>query len=167
LRALPKIFFIVVLSLAPIAWGQTPVQGPPTLRVDGAAGKPITLSTHDLAAMPRDRANVVDDKGNHAVYQGVPVIEILRRAGVPSGKDLRGKQMTLYLLVTASDGYRAVFALAEFDPDFTDRRILLAQRRDGKDLSAAEGPFRIVVPGEKRHARWVRNVTALRVERSE
>ena len=117
--------------------------------------------------MPRDTANVVDDKGNHAVYEGVPVIELLRRAGVPTGKELRGKQLTLYVLVTASDGYHAVFAVAEFDPAFTDRRILLAERRDGKDLSSVEGPFRIVVPGEKRHARWVRNVTALSVKNAQ
>ena len=60
--------------------------------------------------------------------------------------------------------HRAVFALAEFDPDFTDRVILLADRRDGHPLSSKEGPFRIVVPGEKRHARWVREVIALDVE---
>ncbi len=39
---------------------------------------------------------------------------------------LRGSQLKLYLLVAASDGYRAVFALPEFDPDFTDQVILLA-----------------------------------------
>jgi len=50
---------------------------------------------------------------------------------------------------------------------FTDRRILLVDRRDGKDLSSAEGPFRIVVPGEKRHARWIRNVTALSIKTAE
>ena len=114
--------------------------------------------------MPRESANLVDEKGTHAIYEGVPIIEILRRAGAPTGKDLRGKQTTLYVLVTASDGYHAVFALAELDPGFTDRRVLMADRRNGKDLSAAEGPFRIVVPGEKRHARWVRNVTALTVK---
>jgi hypothetical protein len=124
----------------------------------------MVLSEQDLDAMPRETANIIDDKGNHVAFEGVPIIEILRRAGTPAGKNLRGKQMTLYLLVSASDGYHAVFALAELDPAFTDRPILLVDRRDGKPLASAEGPFRIVAPGEKRHARWVHNVTSLAVK---
>jgi hypothetical protein len=38
---------------------------------------------------------------------------------------------------------KVVFALAEFDPDFTNREILLADKRDGKPLGAKEGPWRI------------------------
>jgi hypothetical protein len=72
----------------------------------------------------------------------------------------------MYLVVEAADGYRAVFALPELDPLFTDRVILLADRRDGKSLSEREGPLRIIVPGEKRPARWVRQVVALKVGRS-
>ena len=50
-------------------------------------------------------------------------------------------------------------------PGFTDRVILLADRRDGKPLSAREGPFQVIVPGEKKHARWVRQVIRLKVGR--
>jgi hypothetical protein len=89
---------------------------------------------------------------------------LLCRADVPLGKQLRGPRLKLYVVVEAADGYRAVFALAEFDPDFTDRVILLADRRDDYPLSSKRGPFRIVVPGEKRHARWVREATALDVQ---
>jgi hypothetical protein len=74
--------------------------------------------------------------------------------------------MRLYVIVEAADGYQAVFALSEFDPDFTDRVIILADRRDGKPLPPPEGPFRLVVAGEKRHARWVRGVTTLDVEQA-
>jgi hypothetical protein len=73
--------------------------------------------------------------------------------------------MRLYVIVEAADGYQAVFA-SEFDPDFTDRVIILADRRDGKPLPPPEGPFRLVVAGEKRHARWVRGVTTLDVEQA-
>lgn len=31
-------------------------------------------------------------------------------------------------------------------------------------LSDAEGPLRIIVPGEKRQARWVRQVTVLTIK---
>jgi hypothetical protein len=39
----------------------------------------------------------------------------------------------------------------------------LADRRDGKPLDNHEGPLRFVVPGDKRHARWIRGVTMLEV----
>ena len=57
-----------------------------------------------------------------------------------------------------------VFALPELDPAFTDRVILLADKADGHLLDSNQGPFRIVVPGEKRMARWVRQVTTLKLE---
>ena len=75
--------------------------------------------------------------------------------------------MRSYVIVEASDGYHAVFALPEFDPDFTDRVIILADRRDGRALPSPEGPFRVIVEGEKRHARWVREVTNLDVEQAQ
>lgn len=74
--------------------------------------------------------------------------------------------MKFYVIVDASDGYQVVFALPEFDPDFTDRVILLADKRDGHPLSAPEAPLRIVVPGEKRHARWVREVIDLNIQQA-
>jgi len=53
--------------------------------------------------------------------------------------------------------------LPEIDPAFTDRVIILADRRDGGPLTDKEGPWQVVVPGEKRQARWVRQVVALTV----
>lgn len=60
-------------------------------------------------------------------------------------------------------GYRVVFALPELDTAFTDRVVLLADRRDNQPLSAAEGPLRMVIPEEKRRARWVWQVVALHI----
>ena len=77
------------------------------------------------------------------------------------GESLRGKRLQEFLVVEAADGYKAVFALPEIDPAFTDRVIILADRRDGVRLTDKEGPWQIVVPGEKRQARWVRQVVAL------
>jgi hypothetical protein len=74
---------------------------------------------------------------------------------------MRGPRMTEVLLVEAADAYKVVFALAEFDPPFAPR--ILADKRDGKPLDAREGPFRIVAPGDKRPARWARQITTLRV----
>jgi hypothetical protein len=56
-----------------------------------------------------------------------------------------------------------VIALPEIDPAFTTKQIILAFLRDGKPLDDKEGPYRIVIPNEKRPARWARQVTALRI----
>jgi hypothetical protein len=65
----------------------------------------------------------------------------LELAGTPLGKELRGPKMNLYVTVKAADGYQAVFVLPEFDQGFTNRVIILADRRDGQPLSSREGPF--------------------------
>jgi hypothetical protein len=135
------------------------------LQVAGEVAHAQNISAAELAKLPRRSVEAKAHDGAVSRYEGVAVIEILAKAGVPVGTDLRGKAMALYLVVEASDDYRAVFALAELDPLFTDRVILLADRRDGKPLSGREGPLQVVVPGEKKHARWVRQVIKLRVGR--
>jgi DMSO/TMAO reductase YedYZ molybdopterin-dependent catalytic subunit len=153
-------------SLSP-ARGQAPAPAGATLRVMGKVDRPLIMREVDLQALPHKHLAVTDDKGAGVTYDGVSVVELLRRAGVPLGKQLKGVRMKLYVIVDASDGYHVVFALPEFDPAFTDRIVILADRRDGHALAPPEGPFRLVVAGEKRHARWVREVTALEVEEAE
>ena len=87
----------------------------------------------------------------------------MEKGGVTFGDSLRGKRLSSCLVAEAADGYRVIIALPELDPGFTDRVILLADKADGHPLDTKEGPFRIVVPGEKRMARWVRQVTILKV----
>jgi len=138
----------------------------PSLAVRGEVTQPLKLDAGDLARMARRSVKARDHDGRESVFDGVLVADILKKAGVKQGKDLRGDLLAPYLLVEAADGYRVVFALPELDEAFTDRIVLLADRKDGKPLSDREGPFRIVVPDEKRPARWVREVTALTIRRS-
>jgi len=101
------------------------------------------------------------------VFEGVALVELLQRARVPIGKDLRGDRMVTYVVVGAVDGYQVVFALPEIDPAFNDRLILLADRLDQQSLPPEEAPLRLIVPGEKRQARWVRQVTTVTIRRAE
>jgi DMSO/TMAO reductase YedYZ molybdopterin-dependent catalytic subunit len=136
------------------------------VQVTGEVARPLTFSADDLAKLPRQTVKAKAHDGAESQYDGVALVELLAKAGVPAGKELRGKAMALYVVVEASDDYRAVFALPELDPAYSDRVILLADSRDGRPLSAKEGPLQIVVPGEKKHARWVRQVIRLRVGRA-
>jgi DMSO/TMAO reductase YedYZ molybdopterin-dependent catalytic subunit len=136
---------------------------PVLVQVVGEVLHPLSLSAADLAKFKHQTVRAKRHDGVESQYEGVPLVDILAKAGAPVGKDLRGPAMALYLVVEASDGYRAAFALAELDPAFTDLVILLADRRDGQPLPARDGPLQIVVPGEKKHARWVRQVIKLKV----
>jgi hypothetical protein len=138
---------------------------PPSLIVDGGNGNTIILTAADLSKLPQHTIET-GEHGTPATFEGVLLSDVLAKVDAPSGEKLRGKAMALYLLVEAADGYRAVFALQEFDAGFTDRKIYLATKRDGKPLTEKEGPFRMVYPDEKRPARWVRQVTALRIRQA-
>jgi DMSO/TMAO reductase YedYZ molybdopterin-dependent catalytic subunit len=136
------------------------------LRVSGAVDKPIELKRSDLAAMPRDQFQVPtqNDKSVMETWAGVPLIEILRKAGAPVDDRLRGRNMAAYVLVIAADGYRAVYALPEIDPKFSpQRRILVADTLDGHPLSGDFGNLRIANQGEGEFSRWVRNVNSIEV----
>jgi DMSO/TMAO reductase YedYZ molybdopterin-dependent catalytic subunit len=138
-----------------------------SLRISGEVERQLTLAAEDLAKLPRRSVRAKDHSGKDSEFEGSPLVEVLTLAGVKFGEGLRGKNLELYLVVEAADGYRAVYALPELDPAYTDKVILLADKRDGKPMDAREGPLRIVVPDEKRQARWVRQVTGLVVKRTQ
>jgi DMSO/TMAO reductase YedYZ molybdopterin-dependent catalytic subunit len=135
------------------------------LAVTGEVKTPIKLTLTELQAMPAEKVIAKDHDGTTCVYEGVPLHTILHQAGVPQGELLKGDALQLCVLVKAADGYKAVFSLSELDPLFTDKKILLAYTRDGAPLDAKAGPLRLVIPDEKRQARWVRQVKELEIMR--
>jgi hypothetical protein len=133
-----------------------------TLQVINGEGHSATITAAQIAALRHITVNVRDhDKA--VQFEGVPLATVLSMAGIQLGDTLRGPRMSDVLVVEATDGYRVVFALAETDPAFATREVILGDKRDGKTLDAKEGPLRIVVPGDKRPARWVRQVVTLRI----
>lgn len=137
------------------------------LTIRGEVEREVKLTAPDLAKLPRRATQGKDHEGNVATFEGYSLADVLQLAGLTSGDRLRGGNLRKYLLVGAADAYQVVFSLPELDPDFTDNVILLADRRDGRPLGEEEGPLRLVIPGEKRMARWVRQVTTLVILRAE
>ena len=162
---------MIVVTLSPppaasVVAGSTQAPAESVLRISGKVPKQTTLDAEALGRLPRLTVRVKDRDGKESAFEGVELHELLKAAGLDIGsEDLRGGAMVFYLVVQASDGYQVVFSLPELSPDFTDRHVILADRCDGKPLSAKEGPYRVVAPGEKRHARWVRQVVNLKVAR--
>lgn len=166
---LTSALFLIVLGSTVIS-GQTGAASPidsVLLTVGGEVATPLKLTAADLAKLPRRTLRAKAHDGKEASFEGIEIGDVLKLAGVKSGEQLRGKELALVLVVGAADGYHAVFALPELDHAFTDRIIILADRRDGRPLAEKEGPLRIVVPDEKREARWVRQVVTLMIRRAE
>ncbi len=158
------LFVVIVAAVSSFGQSSAPKQASPVLlSIGGEVATPVKLTADDLAKLPRRTVQAKDHDGKETSFEGMELGEVLKLAGVKFGEHLRGKELALFLIVDAADGYRAVFALPELDHAFTDRVILLADRRDGKALTEKEGPLRIVVPDEKRQARWVRQVTSLTI----
>jgi hypothetical protein len=133
------------------------------LTVQSEAGKQVVLNRSDLEALPHVKVNAAEHGASPVEFEGVNLRSVLEKGGVSFGDSMKGKRLANCLLVEAADGYRAVIALPEMDPAFTDKQIVLAFLRDGKPLGEKEGPYRVVIPDEKRMARWVRQVTTLKI----
>ncbi|MGB7529532.1 molybdopterin-dependent oxidoreductase [Sphingobacterium cellulitidis] len=146
LRRFSTLVLLLAIGIAP-AFAQF------KLKVSGEIEKPLELSLADLKGMPRKEAVLLDKDGGKHVYEGVSLREILLKAGVPTGKDLRGEELSKFLLVKCSDGYQVLFSLAELDPSIADKNVILADKMDGKAIAENRGPLRIVAEGEKKPAR--------------
>lgn len=152
------LFIAVVFCLAGFSFAQTA-----SIKVE-VGGKVTEMSAADLAKLPRKEVAGKDHEGKESRFSGVEVREILLKAGAKMGADIRGKRLAEYLLVEAADGYRVVYAIAELDPEFSMGTVILADKQDGKLLDEKKGPFQLIAPADKRHGRWVRQVTVLRLK---
>ena len=132
------------------------------LTVQTDTGKPTVLTRVDIEALPHVKVST-SASGASATFEGVALEAVLEKAGIEFGTSLKGSRLASCLLVGAADNYRVVIALPELDPAFSDKQVVLAFLKDGKPLDEKEGPYRIVIPDEKRMARWVRQVTMLKI----
>jgi hypothetical protein len=150
---------LLLLLLAPALRAADPV-----LKVTGP-DKTLTFTAEEFAALPHTEISAYDPHGEAThKYSGVAMQEILARAGAPLGDKLRGKSLQLVVVAHSRDGYSIAFALAEFDPAFNDRSILLADTEDGKPLPDNASPFRMIIPGDKKAARWARMVNLIEIK---
>jgi len=123
--------------------------------------KSATWTVATLASLPHVTVTVYDEhtKANET-YSGVPLIALLAPLGVsehPRGKDLR-----LYVVAEGSDLYEVVYSSGEITPEVSSSTVIVADTENGKAL-AGDGPLKLISTGEKRPARWVRSLVAVKV----
>jgi DMSO/TMAO reductase YedYZ molybdopterin-dependent catalytic subunit len=126
------------------------------LNVTGKVDRPLSLSLDDLRCMPKVTASaalicygVFKDS---ATWSGVPIPEVLERAGVQAGADT--------LEMVSADGLHATLPLE----DALDRQNFLAYEMEGRPLPILHGfPLRAVLPNTP-GGKWVKWLVELVVK---
>jgi len=157
--ALRNASFLALVLAAPIA--ALAQEG--ALQVVGLDGTTSELTLSAIAALPSREISVTSEKGEAATYGCAKLSDALDVALATSRPDLKGKDMLDGVIASATDGAEVLFTLAELDPAFGNAEVFLCNQKNHQGLSGNEAPLRIVVPGDKRHARWLRQVMKLRL----
>lgn len=128
--------------------------------IPDAVSVPLDAATR--GALPRQRVEAVAH-GKTLRCEGVALTALLQASGALPREPLRGSHLARRVELRARDGYRVTFALADFDPELGAVRAVVVDRCDGRPLPADDGPLRLIVPAEKRPARWIRQLVAIDV----
>jgi len=163
-RWLLRVCLLVATTLSPmtgIVWSAQPA-----LRVTAVSGRIVDFNIDQLKQFPRQSVKVEESLGVFVEYAGVALHEVLKAAETSTEKGMRGLALKQYILAEAADGYRALFAMVETEPGFSDQVILVCYLRDSNPLSAETGPLRLVAAADKRHVRWVRQLKHIEVRQA-
>ena len=133
----------------------------PAVDVNGHAEHVLHLTAADLKALPQVSADVSFETGHgqeSAHYTGALLWDIVGKAGITDEPGAKAKHHLQHaLLVTGRDGYAVAVAIGEIDPDFENKTVLLVDE-------GAEKGLRLVVPGDKKGGRAVRDVVRIEIE---
>ena len=161
----PLALAIAFVGLCPAVSGQGPstfgtiVEGKLIIGLPDKSQQ--VLERSDIAKLQHKAVKLKSPGSKPSTYSGVPLKELLEHAGASFKVDRKQANLGSIVVVESVDAPSTVFAMAEFDSALTSKQILLADSKDGKPLSAGEGPFRIIVPDEKEPVRWARQVWAI------
>jgi molybdate transport system substrate-binding protein len=141
-----------------------PVPPSPGLLVERTGQAPRVLSFERLAALKpiSQRVGFQTDHGEQQNEWTGPLLWDVLAASGATASIKPGEQVRLTVRVTGADGYTAVIALAEISPQFGDRPIQLADHLNGTLLP--DHGLRLVVPGDKRGGRSVRDVVRIDID---
>jgi hypothetical protein len=120
-----------------------------SLSIDGLARTPVTGESH----------------GKQLACEGVALNALLERDLGRKIEGLRGADLASTVRISARDGYRVVFTLAELDPTIGGLKAYVVDRCDGAPLADDVGPLRLMVPSDHRPARWIRQIESIEFDR--
>jgi hypothetical protein len=129
-----------------------------TISVDG---KSLTFTPAQLQAMPQ-RSVVVENSHIHntEAYTGVGIDDLLAKFGIRMDNGGAQKVYHSYVRAEGTDHYFVIYSASELQPSLHSGDALIALSLNGKPLGE-QGAFKLVLEGEKKPARWVRNLASL------
>lgn len=148
-------FFLLMLLTLPAT-----AQDAFKVELTGIGSTPIVLTPETVAGLPPVEMDVSYQTSKGPAggkFSGVLFWDVLKANKAFEGLD-HNAELAKTFVVTARDGYVIAFSVGEIHPDFGNTRMMLADRMDGKVF---EGGFRIIVPGDTRGARNVRDVVKI------
>jgi hypothetical protein len=147
LATILAVFAVSVAAQSP----QAPKTGSPPgskpsrlLEIVGEVAHPISFTAAEFAKLPRRTVRAKGHDGIESGFQGVPLIDILAKAGVSTGKAIRGPALSVFVVVEASDGYRGLRPLRARSG--VHRSSHPAGRSPGRNAAAKPGR---VAPGHR------------------
>ncbi len=149
-----------------VAWAQA---APVLLEVSGQVHQPLALTREQLLALKRKEyteSRSVQQDGKEVVlrivFQGVPLRELLDRAGLkPDRREIR----KAVVLLTAQDGYQTSFSWGELYNSQVGDGVVVVLRHGPDELLDTESfaslrSLQDLRPGP-RHVRWLTRVEVL------
>lgn len=135
-----------------------------TLHITGQLLNPLVLTVDDLknnyTSQTVDVTYLSGEETVTSSFTGVRLWDIISNAQANLNADVRNDKLSLFIVATGTDGYQAVIAWGEIDPEFANQPILVAYEEAGQPISDS-GPFRLIVPTDARGGRYVSNLVDL------
>ena len=134
-----------------------------SFQLSGLVKQPATVTLSNLQRFSKVTVLVnVKPLGTHT-FGGALLYDVLQQAGITTQSARKNDLLRKSIMVSGTDGYTVAVAWGEIDPQFANKKILLAYEEDGKDLPQSDGFARLIVPGDGLAGRYVSNVASVLV----
>ena len=146
---------------APILEAST---SPAVPALTGEVKAPVTLDQATLLALPATTLELPYKSANGSgkdSYTGVLVWDLVKKAELVNGTGTNAA-LKHTLLVTAANGYAVAVALAELDPYYGNKQVMLAYKANAN--LASFDHLKLIVPGDLHGGRAVRDVVSIEVK---
>ncbi|PKD39008.1 molybdopterin-binding oxidoreductase [Methylomonas sp. Kb3] len=133
--------------------------------VNGEVASAVSYDVTSLAAaLPAKIVNVNTPPLTGSSFTGVSLWDLLNLSGIVTNPGVKNDILGKYVVATGSDGYQAVFALGELNPNFGNISVLVAYADGSGNSLGNKGFAELVVPGDvAKGGRYVSNLTSLTV----
>lgn len=173
MRDLRGFVLAVALLLAALPWSAAEANSCnggyyPSVKIGGEVTTAKTYTLADLQAMTTSKLNVAFFSGSAGMqtysFIGVPLLDLLNEAGVVTNPNQKSDILRKSLVITSSDCYQVVVAMAELLPTFSGQQVMVAfADGNGTLLPSSQGMARLVVPQDKQGGRYASNIVSIMV----